>query len=899
MDLETSHLAAALMSGPIYSNAAPEATITAPPSCLNEDLKNEPPETQTEQPSEEKGEAASGEEFTDEENEAQPGNKSMPGRGVTLQMLLEEKMLEPGTAAMTIEYLGQKFVGDLQADGKIKSHETETIFCSPSAWAIHCKRIINPDKRSGCGWASVKYRGKKLDTIKATYLRKKQLQRENMHSDEEVEMEVENPPEPPPQRIVMKHNTVPNRMMQHDANMLIEAVSFSSAGKVQPFLVSVSSNASLVLDIHCHLKKEEVYGYLAGTWDLNNHNVMITHTFPCRISKNDNRPRVLVELEIQMEIEKLGLSLLGWYHSHPTNPAMPSLRDCDNQLEYQIKMRGPTEISYIPCIGVICSPYNPESPVLESSLTFFWVMPPPEQRPTEYPRPLMLQYNMLHDSHLSSHAMEQIRKSIKYYLSFPDDTLVNFKENFKPDITYLDKLKCTLTAKFPREQSDGLLWHFIREELGCSSEHDDKMDLDALLAVPQPIPVSKPTQPTAGPSFPSVSTLQQMVSRPAGVPPINVSSGIGSGSPHKFETPQLNIPVLPASSKSSSKSAPPPVPSTYPTGLDMLTSMALGLGSPNIPLPMGSSSLESLAAANSMLTGIAPGIPSTLTASLSSSKLPDPPSYAASLQNLTSSISSYDKTPSSTSTSTGSNTPIPANLASNLMMSSADIANALFSASKYSSAGILGIPDPMSKSTLAANNMFLSPSLIKMQESLMKPLSTSSPISTKAGLDQNILMKSPHDLLKNSSKDYLPPDFGSIGKGKPDNTLDSMKMNESCSSSKIETAKSDSMDSATDFSMPSRVGGESFLNQMLELTKKTTMPDYLSDYNQSLKLTKPDDLVAPMPPSSHSYMNTSSIVDTIAQVAMGNFSKHDEPKDYAKDIQDFSSSKVTSNDNEN
>lgn len=78
---------------------------------------------------------------------------------------------------------GQKFVGDLQVDGKIKSHETETIFCSPSAWAIHCKRIINPDKRSGCGWASVKYRGKKLDTIKATYLRKKQIQRENMHSD--------------------------------------------------------------------------------------------------------------------------------------------------------------------------------------------------------------------------------------------------------------------------------------------------------------------------------------------------------------------------------------------------------------------------------------------------------------------------------------------------------------------------------------------------------------------------------------------------------------------------------------------------------------------------------------------------------------------------------------------
>ncbi|XP_075992368.1 uncharacterized protein LOC142987467 [Anticarsia gemmatalis] len=898
MDLQTSHLAAALMSGPTYSSTPTEATATATSSSSSDEVKNDKPiEPQPDPPSEEKEEVASGEEFTDEESEAQPGNKSMPGRGVTLQMLLEEKMLEPGTAAMTIEYLGQKFVGDLQSDGKIKSHETETIFCSPSAWAIHCKRIINPDKRSGCGWASVKYRGKKLDTIKATYLRKKQLQRENMHSDEEVEMEVENPPEPPPQRVVMKHNTVPNRMMQHDANMLIEAVSFSSAGKVQPFLVSVSSNASLVLDIHCHLKKEEVYGYLAGTWDLNSHNVMITHTFPCLISKNDNKPRVLVELEIQMEIEKLGLILLGWYHSHPTNPAMPSLRDCDNQLEYQIKMRGPSEISYIPCIGVICSPYNPESPVLESSLTFFWVMPPPEQRPTEYPRPLLLQYNMIHDSHLSPHAMEQIRKSIKYYFSYPDDTFIDFKDNFKPDISYLDKLKCTLTAKFPREQSDGLLWHFIRDELGCSSEQDDKMDLDALLAVPQPIPVSKPSQPTTVPNFPSVSTLQQMVSRPAGVPPINVSSGIGSGSPHKFETPQLNIPVLPTSSKSASKSATPTLPSAYPTGLDMLTSMALGLGSPNMPLPpMGASSLESLAAANSMLTGLTPGMSSSLAASLSGSKLPEPPSYAASLQNLTSSIGSYDKTPSSTSTSTSSSAPIPASLASNLMMSSADIANALFSASKYSSAGILGIPDPMSKSTLAANNMFLSPSLMKMQESLMKPLSTSSPISTKAGLDQSMLMKSPHDLLKSSSKDYLPPDFGSIGKGKSDNPLDAMKMSESSGSSKIETSKSDSMDTATDFSMPSRVGGESFLNQMLELTKKTTMPDYLSDYNQPLKLTKPEDLSTSVPPPSHSYMNTSSIVDTIAQVAMGNFSKHDEPKDYAKEIQDYSTSKVASND---
>ncbi|CAH0404858.1 unnamed protein product [Chilo suppressalis] len=888
MDLQTSHLAAALMSG-TTANSSDAGPISSK-MIIEEVVIDKPNVSQKESTEDDKEDMSGNEDFSDEESETQPGNKSMPGRGVTLQMLLEEKMLEPGIGAMTIEYLGQKFVGDLQADGKIKSHETETIFCSPSAWAIHCKRIINPDKRSGCGWASVKYRGKKLDTIKATYLRKKQIQRENMHTDEETEMEVESPPEPPPQRVVMKHNTVPNRMMQHDANMLIEAVSFSSVGKVQPFLVSVTSNACLILDIHCHLKKEEVYGYLAGTWDLNSHNLLITHAFPCLVSKSDTRPRVLVELEIQMEIEKLGLTLLGWYHSHPTNPAMPSLRDCDNQLEYQIKMRGPSEISYVPCIGVICSPYNPESPVLESSLTFFWVMPPPEPRPTEYPRPLLLQYNMINDSHLSTHAMEQIKRSIKYYFNFSDDTFVNFKDSFKPDITYLDKLKCTLSSKFPREQSDGLLWHFIREELGCSSEHDDKIDLDALLAVPQPIPVSKPSQTTSIPNFPSVSTLQQMVSRPAGVPPINVSSGIGSSSPHKFETPPLNIPVLPSSTKSS-KSTTPSLPSTYPTGLDMLTSMALGLGSSNMPLPLGASSLESLAAANSMLTGLSPSMSSSLAATLTGSKIPDPPSYAASLQNLSSSIA-YDKPVTSTSTSTSTGAPIPASIASNLMMSSADIANALFSASKYSSAGILGIPDPMSKSTLAANNMFLSPSLMKMQESLIKPLS-------KVGLDQNVLMKSPHDLLK-SSKDYLPPDFGSIGKGKPDSSpLDAMKLTDP-SSSKTETSKSDATDiQATDFSMPhTRVGADSFLNQMLELTKKTTMPDYMPDYSQPLKLSKSEELPSSMSHTSHLYQNTPSIVDTIAQVAMGNYSKHDEPIDYAKE-QDYSMNKSANAEHDN
>lgn len=70
---------------------------------------------------------------------------------------------------------GRKFIGDLQPDGRILWQETGQVFNSPSAWATHCKKLVNPAKKSGCGWASVKYKGQKLDKYKAAWLRRHQL----------------------------------------------------------------------------------------------------------------------------------------------------------------------------------------------------------------------------------------------------------------------------------------------------------------------------------------------------------------------------------------------------------------------------------------------------------------------------------------------------------------------------------------------------------------------------------------------------------------------------------------------------------------------------------------------------------------------------------------------------
>lgn len=147
-------------------------------------------------------------------------------------------------------------------------------------------------------------------------------------------------------------------LFHSDANTLIESIPFTSIGKMQPFLVSVSSSTILVMDFHCHLTNNEVCGYLGGTWDINAHNLSITHAFPCRNSRFDRDKAAMCELQIQKLMVKKNLNLVGWYHSHPRFPVQPTLRDCDAQLEYQIKMRGPTEASYIPCVGFICCEYS-------------------------------------------------------------------------------------------------------------------------------------------------------------------------------------------------------------------------------------------------------------------------------------------------------------------------------------------------------------------------------------------------------------------------------------------------------------------------------------------------------------------------------------------------------------
>ncbi|XP_008556649.1 uncharacterized protein LOC103577674 isoform X2 [Microplitis demolitor] len=278
---------------------------------------------------------------------------------------------------------------------------------------------------------------------------------------------------------------------------MVELTSFSTLGKIQPFLVTISTTAALIVDLHCHLTDKEVCGYLGGHWDINAHNLAITSAFPCRYAGKDKTAAGMVEAEIARAMEWQRVTLVGWYHSHPRSHASPSLRDVDYQLDYQIKMKGPSDNGYTPCVGLICSPYNADGNCYESNFNIFWSMPPPENRPHEYPRPMLLSYTISQELFLSQDALDEIKKCIEYYRS---EGGINFKMNFNSNTTYLERLRNSLASKLPGRNrgNDTGYWEVIKKMILPDSPIEARSDAFITVQFP-PLGMSESlTQTTSG-----------------------------------------------------------------------------------------------------------------------------------------------------------------------------------------------------------------------------------------------------------------------------------------------------------------------------------------------------------------------------------------------------------------
>ncbi|KAL4450629.1 hypothetical protein ABPG77_000985 [Micractinium sp. CCAP 211/92] len=93
-----------------------------------------------------------------------PGGKG----GITLRLLIEEGILQPGHNVLSVDYKGMKQLATLLADGRISSSINGSImtFESPSAFSIYLKRLVNPTRKADDGWKTVRYNNRVLEQYK-------------------------------------------------------------------------------------------------------------------------------------------------------------------------------------------------------------------------------------------------------------------------------------------------------------------------------------------------------------------------------------------------------------------------------------------------------------------------------------------------------------------------------------------------------------------------------------------------------------------------------------------------------------------------------------------------------------------------------------------------------------
>lgn len=166
-----------------------------------------------------------------------------------------------------------------------------------------------------------------------------------------------------------------------DSIQLVECEEFASQdqkGILQPFTIDVAAEAMLLMDFHAHLSEFEIIGLLAGSWDGEKRHLTIIEAIPCERAEG-SCGRTSVELDPASEVNarsemvKKGLISTGWYHSHPVFSATPSLKDIENQRNYQTLFRC-EDTKVEPFVGLIISPYDAVLSSPKSNTCGFFVL---------------------------------------------------------------------------------------------------------------------------------------------------------------------------------------------------------------------------------------------------------------------------------------------------------------------------------------------------------------------------------------------------------------------------------------------------------------------------------------------------------------------------------------------
>ncbi|KAJ2898685.1 hypothetical protein IWW38_001275 [Coemansia aciculifera] len=179
------------------------------------------------------------------------------------------------------------------------------------------------------------------------------------------------------------HRPANKRRRKHTNGLLSHTSEFrlvpchSFAVESQPFGVEISAAALALMDLHAHLMYTEVIGLLGGFYDAKAGVVRVDVAFPCNSTSTTTECEMdpASEVDARRVFALQGRHVVGWFHSHPTFDAMPSVRDIHNQHAYQTLCRRAAD-SVEPFVGAIVSPPGAHTSVYGvSDISVFYVVP--------------------------------------------------------------------------------------------------------------------------------------------------------------------------------------------------------------------------------------------------------------------------------------------------------------------------------------------------------------------------------------------------------------------------------------------------------------------------------------------------------------------------------------------
>ena len=263
--------------------------------------------------------------------------------------------------------------------------------------------------------------------------------------------------------------------------------------KDQPFLVKVHPQATFICDLHAHMCDAEIIGLLAGKWSAAENCLYVQASFPCFSTvrmEDDGSTDVEMdpgaEIATRDAIQRLGLQVVGWYHSHPRFQPDPSTTDITNQHSYQALFRD-NIADMEPFVGLIISTFDNSRIAVESLHQWFYTVPLSATKAADDGLYLPMKIDVIHMSVASNHVPVCISCTDEAS-SQMEDCLLGIDPNEKRSTSCknrAEKKRDDSDFRSPRHSSIASS-HACSTPVGCNDaqanfESKDKINCDASL----------------------------------------------------------------------------------------------------------------------------------------------------------------------------------------------------------------------------------------------------------------------------------------------------------------------------------------------------------------------------------------------------------------------------------